>query len=358
MFCLRGKIGGLRALPNSTILAPEASFCNLHDFNDLRRLGRLLLLTCCWVEQKPTRKYTSRPFRTITGSMEVPPSHKPTGDGGPVRPVDGASWSKDARLPGSPRENSLIRPDADTCEALPLHEARGLMNKLSVLAAQLTCGEIVVPKSVSHVAIQELVNEWRRSGTIPVGRSSSGEFIILSNNSREDFEAHFALLSAERRPLIAGLLSDRDLSEHWPRAWQDYTDLQGKMLLDHCCGAGQKVNLLRQQGVEAHGVDISILGNSTESLHYGKAERLPFVDQVFDRVESRMGVLLWAQDNKEMCRVALAEMVRVTKDGGTIRILPVREALLRDLVAERSDLSFDEPPPGCFGAFQLRVRHS
>jgi ubiquinone/menaquinone biosynthesis C-methylase UbiE len=71
-----------------------------------------------------------------------------------------------------------------------------------------------------------------------------------------------------------------------------------------------------------------------------------------------MGVLLWGQDNKEMCRATLAEMVRVTKDGGTIRTLPVREPLLRELVAERSDLSFDEPPPGCFGASQLRVRHS
>jgi hypothetical protein len=290
--------------------------------------------------------------------MEVPPSHKPSGDGGPLRPVDGASWSKDARLPGPPQETSLIRPDADTCEALASAEVRGLMNKLSVLAAQFTCGEIVFPKSVSHMAIQCLVNEWRRMGAIPVARSSSGEFIIRSNNRPDDFDAYFAVLSDDRRPLIAGLLSDRDLKEHWPKAWQDYSDLKGRLLLDHCCGLGRKVGLLRQQGVNAHGVDISIFGNSTEALHYGRAERLPFSDRVFDRVESRMGVLLWGQDNKEMCRATLAEMVRVTKDGGTIRTLPVREPLLRELVAERSDLSFDEPPPGCFGASQLRVRHS
>lgn len=288
--------------------------------------------------------------------MEVSPSHKPNAQGGASCPGERTLWSKDGKLPLAPKEAPLKRPDAHTCEPLSAQEARTLMNKLSVLSAQLKCGEIVVPKSVSHVAIEGLVAQWRQGEVVPVGRNSEGDFIVRSSGSQEEFEAFFAVLSADKRPLIAGLLTDRDLSDHWPKPWQDYSDLKGKMLLDHCCGLGQKVKLLRQQGVDAHGVDISIFGNSTEALHYGRAERLPFADQVFDRVESRMGVLLWGQDNKEMCRATLGEIVRVTKDGGTIRILPVRESLLRELVAERVDLAFDEPPAGCFGAFQLRVQ--
>jgi Methyltransferase domain len=288
--------------------------------------------------------------------MEAPRSHKPYSQSGPACPGDGTSWAESASLPRQPVESGLIRPDAPKCEPLPAQEARGLMNKLSVLLAQLKCGEIVVPKSVSHVAIEGLVSQWRQGDAIPVGRTSEGDFIVRSTGQNEEFEAFFAMLSPDRRPLIAGLLTDRDLKDHWPKVWQDYSDVKGKKLLDHCCGLGLKVRLLREQGVDAHGVDISTFGNTTEAMHYGRAESLPFCDQSFDRVESRMGVLLWGQDNREMCRATLAEIARVTKDGGTIRILPVRESLLRDLVAERSDLSFDESPPGCFGAFQLRVQ--
>lgn len=288
--------------------------------------------------------------------MQGPRPNQPGSPATSPLPAEGVLWSADGKMPSPPATPTLIRPDADTCELVALPEARGLMNKLSVLSAQLTCGEIVVPTSVSHLAIQSLVAEWRQRGNLDVGRNSSGEFIVRSHHDNQEFESYFAVVSAGKLPLIAGLLTDRDLKDHWPKVWQDYTDLQGKTLLDHCCGLGKKVQLLRQQGVDAHGVDITAFGPTPQqALHYGRAERLPFMDQTFDRVESRMGVLLWGQDNKEMCRQTLAEMVRVTKDGGTIRIVPVRETLIQDLVAERSDLSFVEQQTGCFGAFELRV---
>jgi hypothetical protein len=289
--------------------------------------------------------------------MEVPRSHQPGSPGASPSAADGTSWSAEAKLPVPTSASSLIRPEADSCELIAAPDARAIMNRLSVLSAQLECGEIVVPTSVSHVAIKSLVAEWRLKGNLDVGRNSSGEFIVRSNPGNEEFESFFAVLSPGKLPLIAGLLTDRDLKEHWPKVWQDYSDFHGKTLLDHCCGLGQKVRLLRQQGVEAHGVDIVTFGSlASEGLHYGRAERLPFKDQTFDRAESRMGVLLWGQDNKEMCRQTLAEMVRVTKDGGTIRVMPVREALLQELVAERPDLSFVDQPTGFFGAFELRVQ--
>ena len=289
--------------------------------------------------------------------MEFPRSHQPGSSGGAPSGADGTSWSADAKMPASQSTSALLRPDSETCERVAAQEARAIMNKISVLSAQLKCGEIVVPTSVSHSAIESLVAEWRQRGNLDVGRNSSDEFIIRSHPGNDEFNSYFAVLSPGKLPVIAGLLTDRDLKEHWPKPWQDYSDMYGRTLLDHCCGLGHKVQLLREVGVDAHGVDITAFGTiSSDALHYGRAECLPFIDKTFDRVESRMGVLLWAQDNKEMCRQTLAEMARVTKDEGVIRILPVREALIKDLVAERADLSFIEPPAGVFGAFELRVR--
>lgn len=291
--------------------------------------------------------------------MEVPRSHTPRVPNRSPSATDGASWSATGKMPSHESGQPLIRPDAETCELVPAPESRGVMNRLSVLSAQLKCAEIVVPTSVSHLAIESLVSEWRQKGNIDVGQNSNGEYIVRSNLGNVEFDSYFAVLSAGKLPLIAGLLTDRDLKEHWPKAWQDYSDLKGKKLLDHCCGLGQKVQLLREQGVEAHGVDITVYGKpAAEGLHYGRAERLPFGDRTFDRVESRMGVLLWGQDNREMCRQTLAEMVRVTKDTGVIRVVPVREALIRELVAERNDVVFNEQPTGCFGAFELVVRRA
>jgi hypothetical protein len=59
-----------------------------------------------------------------------------------------------------------------------------------------------------------------------------------------------------------------------------------------------------------------------------------------------------------MCRETLSEMVRVTRDGGTIRISPVREALIKEIISERAELTLLESPPQYHGAFELLVRRS
>jgi hypothetical protein len=52
----------------------------------------------------------------------------------------------------------------------------------------------------------------------------------------------------------------------------------------------------------------------------------------------------------------LAEMARVTADGGLLRISQAREEDVRALVAERNDLVPRESPPHVAGAFELLVR--
>ena len=268
-------------------------------------------------------------------------------------------WSDCLRLPPESSLSAIRLPDADACVELSPADARSVMNRLSVLSAQLKGGEIVLPPSVSSSSIESLVSEWRQKGNIIVGCNTQDEIVVKSNPSNDDFQSHFALLNPAKLPLIAGLLTDRGLEQHWPKAWQSYDDCKGKRVLDHCCGRGAKVAELREQGIDAHGVDIAVFGAvSPPFLHYGRAEKLPFVDGAFNRVESRMGVLLWGQDNKQMCRDTLGEMVRVTADGGTIRICPVREALIQELVSERRDVVIAERATGTYGAFELLVRRT
>ena len=234
-----------------------------------------------------------------------------------------------------------------------------IMDRLSVISARVACGDIVVPSSVSGASLSALAAEWRRRGDVSVAKSSRGEFLIRSGKDRGAPVGHFALLSAERMVLTAGILTNRGIESSWPVPWHSYDDWKDKRVLDHCSGGGAKVRALHECGIDVHGVDICNWGAGTPSfLHYGRAERLPFVDAAFDLVESRMGTFLWSQDNKLTCREVLAEMIRVTADEGRIRIAPVREDILRSLVFERRDVVFGEERFSDEGAFELVVRRT
>lgn len=271
----------------------------------------------------------------------------------------GDSWPKNACLPDRSRDRPLLRADADIAvEATPL-ELRSIMDRVALIAAKWTCGDIVFPLSVSGPSVIALAAEWRQQGALSVARNSLGEFLIKSERAPGSAAGHFAIVSRHHVPLVAGIYTDRPLEREWPFAWRDYGDCQDKRVLDHCCGGGSKVAALRERGIDAHGVDVCNFGPNTPAfLHYGRAERLPFVDGAFDRVESRMGTLVLSQDHKHVCREAFAEMIRVTADGGTIRIVPVNERLLRDLVAERRDVFFKEHTLADYGVFELVVRRN
>lgn len=269
------------------------------------------------------------------------------------------SWAQEASLPSRSIDRPLVRPDADTVFEISPYEFRSIMDRVAVIAAKWTCGDIVVPSSVSGPSLSSLGSDWRKSGDISVAKSSRGEFLIKSGRVEGVSAGHFALLSPEQMILTAGILTDRPLDVDWPPAWRNYDDCKDKRVLDHCCGGGAKVRMLRELGIDAHGVDICSWGIGTPSfLHYGRAEKLPFVDGAFDRVESRMGALLWAQDNKQNCREILGEMIRVTVDGGTLRIAPIRKELVLALVSERADVFIQDPQPTDYGVVELLVRRS
>ena len=266
-------------------------------------------------------------------------------------------WAQGASLPPPSIDRPLVRADADTVVEISPVEFRAIMDRVAVTAAKWVCGDIVVPASVSGMSLSLLGSDWRKSGDVSAAKSSRGEFLIKSGKAEGASAGHFALLSPEHVILTAGLLTDRSLDADWPVAWRNYDDCADKRVLDHCCGGGAKVEALRYRGIDAYGVDICSWGAGTPSfLHYGRAERLPFVDGAFDRVESRMGALLWGENDKQSCREILGEMIRVTIDGGTIRIVPMRKDLLLSLVSERSDVSIQEHQQPDYAVFELVVR--
>ena len=291
--------------------------------------------------------------------MERPRTTPPSVPHLPSASTDGTPWAQDASFPARSFNRPLLRPDSDTVVEASPAATRMVIERLAVIAAKLACGDIVVPPSVITHSILALANEGRKEGGVRVAKNSADEFIVKSRTTREGAAAHFAVLSPDHLALIAGALTNPPTQENWPVAWRDYEDCRNKRVLT--CGRGDVslVRALREQGVDAHGVDLCHWGPGTpDFLHYGTAGRLPFVDSAFDRVESRMGIFLGGQETKQAFRAALDEMVRVTVDGGTLRFASVREDLLRALVSERSDLLFVERQMPDYGTCEAVVRRT
>jgi ubiquinone/menaquinone biosynthesis C-methylase UbiE len=99
-----------------------------------------------------------------------------------------------------------------------------------------------------------------------------------------------------------------------------YVPLDNKLILDAGCGVGLYVNQFARISDQVYGIDIE--NNrleqarvSSRKLCIARAEALPFVDRSFDVVFSHE--VLEHVDND---RMAVAEAVRVTRDGGYIVI--------------------------------------
>ncbi len=99
-----------------------------------------------------------------------------------------------------------------------------------------------------------------------------------------------------------------------------YVPLEWKRILDVGCGLGTYVEQFRRYTKDVHGVDVDPekVAKASETLpniQVSPAEHLPFPDQTFDVVFSNE-VIEHVQDD----RLAVAEAVRVTKDGGHVVI--------------------------------------
>lgn len=256
------------------------------------------------------------------------------------------------------REGVQLRPDAVRCELLSDHELSPIMEELSRTLKASGTSLRGLPLSVYVSSVASLIHEWKAGEGVLAARVSDGSIVVRSRFRDVMFESNFAILDAATcAPRVSGFVTDRGVTEQWPTEWSDYSGLRGRQLLDVCCGGGAKVRELREQGVDAHGVDIGRIGHDNPAyLHFGRAEHLPFVDQSFDRVETRMGAIWMQQESIDECRNLLAEMIRVTRDGGSIRIFPTREDQLQALVAERNDAWLYNPHFKGLGCVEVRVR--
>ena len=99
-----------------------------------------------------------------------------------------------------------------------------------------------------------------------------------------------------------------------------YVPLEGKRILDVGCGLGAYVEQFRRYTTEVFGVDVdpervAKASAKLPNVQVASAEHLPFPDWSFDVVFSNE-VIEHVQDDRQ----AVAEAVRVTKDGGHVVI--------------------------------------
>jgi ubiquinone/menaquinone biosynthesis C-methylase UbiE len=97
------------------------------------------------------------------------------------------------------------------------------------------------------------------------------------------------------------------------------------------------VQVAREFGIDAYGVDeihpndarkpeylgyITNEGAKNDGLVVADAKHLPFRDSVFDYVCTHSSVPLYGDPSPEDIKAHVAEMLRVVKDGGEVRIHP------------------------------------
>src|SRR5213080_1648631 len=139
---------------------------------------------------------------------------------------------------------------------------------------------------------------------------SAGPLARFKEAQREDW-AHFAPLEAITTQPAAELVRRAS-----PRA--------GQRVLDVACGTGVVAVTAARLGARVTGLDLTpeLLERARENAriagvdiewHQGDVEQLPFSDETYDMVLSQFGHIFAPRPD-----VAIAEMLRVLKPGGTI----------------------------------------
>ena len=101
------------------------------------------------------------------------------------------------------------------------------------------------------------------------------------------------------------------------------SELRGKRILDAGTGGGELVHHLREQQIDAVGIDI-FLDEKQKNFSYFLEQdilNLNFKSESFDTIFSSFSILYYSQDKQEVY-LALVELKRILKKGGGIHIAP------------------------------------
>src|SRR5437763_15232206 len=139
---------------------------------------------------------------------------------------------------------------------------------------------------------------------------TSDPFAKFKQTQREGW-SHFHPLAAMTTPTAAKLVNFASIKA-------------GQRVLDVACGTGVVAVTCARRGARVSGLDLTpdLLETARENarlaaveidFHEGDAEQLPFSDSEFDAVLSQFGHMFAPRPE-----VAVAEMLRVLKPGGTI----------------------------------------
>jgi SAM-dependent methyltransferase len=151
--------------------------------------------------------------------------------------------------------------------------------------------------------------------------------------------AHFAPLEAITTPTAAELVRRAS-----PRA--------GQRVLDIACGTGVVAVTVARLGARVTGLDLTpeLLERARENAriagveiewHLGDVEQLPFADAAYDVVLSQFGHIFAPRPD-----IAIAEMLRVLKPGGTIAFSTWPPELCNGRLSALTGRYLPPPPPG------------
>ncbi len=162
--------------------------------------------------------------------------------------------------------------------------------------------------------------------------------VQFKQNQREAW-AHFAPLEAHTTPTAAQLVKFAGV-------------VSGQAVLDVACGTGVVAVTAARQGARVTGLDLTpeLLARARENaalaevrieFHEGDVEQLPFADASFDVVLSQYGHMFAPRP-----AVAIGEMLRVLKPGGTIAFSTWPPEMFIGRVFGLIGSYMPPPPPG------------
>src|SRR5436190_3727081 len=178
-----------------------------------------------------------------------------------------------------------------------------------------------------------------QNSTTKSGLAPSADPLARFKEAQREGWAHFAPLEALTTPAAAELVRRAS-----PRA--------GQRVLDVACGTGVVAVTAARLGARVSGLDLTpeLLERARENAriagvdiewHQGDVEQLPFADRTYDMVLSQFGHMFAPRPD-----VAIAEMLRVLKPGGTIAFSTWPPELFIGRMFKLVASYLPPPPPG------------